>query len=594
MKLGKKRKNTIREIVLALWSGMLIVLVLAGCESGSTSEVKAAPTPISFIPLQLDIPSKALSAPITGNVPGDQQLHIGVTLKINQQVLDQMSKNGIAKPGDTANADDIAKKLGISDADYQRFKQFFGVTGADLHLSQTRTSMTIDIKAGSLAQLLQTKFVQHKLDNRTFYTPDPQHMPQIPSILANYILAVTGLDDYSLPPAHQFHMSSQQVQQSTASKQVGVNCTPRSNTFGRQQLAHTYGYDQLWARGAHGENMTVNLVEIDSTNLDDVHAYFACTGFKGSLDFVTVGSAPAKVEGETTLDIEMIAGLAPAAHIKDYQFNNSQGDSWSRFVDTLQRIIDDNAAHPNSASAVSISLGVGEDFVTGEVAKAMSQRLQLLTRAEYMTVYAASGDCGAFADRVVGVLSTSYPSTDTWAVSVGGTSMLRTRAGTSDRYNEIAWSGTPTSPLCQNDWGSGGGLSKLFKRPPWQQGPGVNNRYSNGYRQVPDIAALASNVPIFFKGKWISVGGTCAATPIWAAGMALVNQELLATKGLYVYGPDTFYFVQAHAGNLKPYYDEVAGDNVYYHAGPGWDYTTGLGSPNLAAFYQTVYNSATV
>lgn len=46
-------------------------------------------------------------------------------------------------------------------------------------------------------------------------------------------------------------------------------------------------------------------------------------------------------------------------------------------------------------------------------------------------------------------------------------------------------------------------------------------------------------------------------------------------------------------GSLKPYYDEVEGTNLYYFAGPGWDYTTGLGSPNLSAFYQTLSNNAT-
>jgi hypothetical protein len=65
-------------------------------------------------------------------------------------------------------------------------------------------------------------------------------------------------------------------------------------------------------------------------------------------------------------------------------------------------------------------------------------------------------------------------------------------------------------------------------------------------------------------------------------------------KGLYVYGPDTFYFIQAHAGNLHPYYDEDEGFNWYYTANPGWDYITGLGSLNLPAFYQVIYNNASV
>jgi hypothetical protein len=44
------------------------------------------------------------------------------------------------------------------------------------------------------------------------------------------------------------------------------------------------------------------------------------------------------------------------------------------------------------------------------------------------------------------------------------------------------------------------------------------------------------------------------------------------------------------AGGLQPYFDVTRGNNLYYQARPGWDYTTGLGTPNLAAFYQALYN----
>jgi len=586
-----------KQVLLGLYCSALIVFVLAGCDSGSTGDVKPTPTAISFIPLQLDIPAKALNAPITGNVAECQLLHVGVTLKINQQALDQMSKNGIAKPGGITSAGDIAKKLGISDADYQRLKQFFGVSGANLQLSQTRTSMTLDIKAGALAQLLQTKFVQHTLDNRIFYTPDPQQMPKIPAAFANFILAVTGLDNYSLPPTHR---QPQQVQQSAAIKQADTNCDT-GKTINGAQLAHAYGYDEMWQKGWHGENMTINLVEMDSVKLDDIHTYFACAGFKGKVDFINVdGIAPRPKadDGEATLDIEMLAGLAPAVHIKDYQTDlDLQAatfvDFWGKYNDILQRILDDNAAHPNLASAVSISWGGTEDSITGETAKAISQRLQLLSKAEHMTVYAASGDCGAYDGGTLGSLSIDYPASDPSVVGVGGTALIPNQAN--NRFEEVAWTGLPTSLSCQNDWGSGGGVSTIFKRPTWQQAPGVANKYSNGFRQVPDIAAVGEvELSMYVNGKWIASGGTSAATPIWAAGMALVNQGLIETKRLYVYGPDSFYFVQAHAGKLKPYYDETKGSNLYYFAGPGWDYTTGLGSPNLPDFYQVIYNNATI
>jgi kumamolisin len=594
--LARKKLTRSKQVLLVLSCLVTIGLMLAGCDSGSTQTVKPTPTPVTFVQLPLDIPQKALNAPITGNVPASQQLHVGVTFKLNQQTLDQMSKSNVAKPGETTSANDIAQKLGISDSDFQAIKNFFGASNATLQLGKTRTSMTIDIKAGSLEQLLQTKFVLHKLNNRTFYTPDPKQMPKIPSTIANNVLAVTGLDNYSLPPTNKFQVQSHQTQIGAVSgktAQANANCAPDSSMVNWKQVSHAYGYDKFWQQGWHGENSTINLVEIDGTKQSDLQTYFACVGYKGSVDFINIdGNAP-KPEGETTLDIEMIAGLAPYAHMKDYQtdISKAQDGGWNNLMDALQRIIDDNAAHPNPASSVSMSLGVGEGGVTGELTKAMSQRFQLLTKAEHMTVYVASGDCGAYEDRVFGVLSVSYPASDPWAVGVGGTTITTNSAR--NRATETAWTGIPNPISCMNAWGTGGGVSKLLKKPDWQQAPGVNNKYSTGYRQSPDIAAVADNLAVYLDGAWTPIGGTSAATPIWAAGMTLVNQGLIATKGFYIYGPGTFYYVQSREGNLKPYYDEVTGTNLYYKATPGWDYTTGLGSPNLPTLFQVISNNAT-
>ena len=97
--------------------------------------------------------------------------------------------------------------------------------------------------------------------------------------------------------------------------------------------------------------------------------------------------------------------------------------------------------------------------MTGEVMKAVDQRLQLLNKVTHMTVYAASGDCGAFADHVFGSLSVSYPGSDPWAVSVGGTAIITDNSD--NRFKEIAWTGISTSSTCAtNEWGSGGGLSQ--------------------------------------------------------------------------------------------------------------------------------------
>ncbi len=72
--------------------------------------------------------------------------------------------------------------------------------------------------------------------------------------------------------------------------------------------------------------------------------------------------------------------------------------------------------------------------------------------------------------------------------------------------------------------------------------------------------------------------------------MALVNEALLQQVQSYYYGPDVFYQVAKDGpnNNLQPYYDVTQGNNLHYPATPGWDYATGLGTPNLPDFYNTL------
>jgi kumamolisin len=283
--------------------------------------------------------------------------------------------------------------------------------------------------------------------------------------------------------------------------------------------------------------------------------------------------------GEATLDVEMLAGLAPDARIIDYEedpalLNSGNGsDSWTAFNDALQRIIDDNATRPRPGSVVSVSLGGPENFMSRATMRAIDQSIRILTQAENMTVFVASGDCGAYADRIYGLLDTSFPSTSDWAVAVGGTRMAFSPAGA--RVSESVWSQLSNPLRCANQWGSGGGLSRVFPRPRYQRAPGVADR---GARQVPDVAAAAFDLPVYFRGQWAAFGGTSAATPIWAAGMMLVNQGLIARKGYFCYGPDTFYHLANQPG--APYYDVTSGSNLHYPARPGYDLSTGLGTPN--------------
>jgi kumamolisin len=283
----------------------------------------------------------------------------------------------------------------------------------------------------------------------------------------------------------------------------------------------------------------------------------------------------------------MVAGLARSVNIALYQTDgNSDGDVWAQVNDELTQILNDNVDNASSGGVVSISLGEAERDLTSQDVRAIDSSLQQLTRAEHMTVFVASGDCGAFTSRRYGDLSVSFPASDPWVTAVGGTVMQVN--GSRSRANEVVWSDGSRRSVCKNQWGSGGGNSVLFKRAGWQNAAGVSNRYSNGARQLPDVSAVAYALAVYFQGRWGAVGGTSAAAPIWATGIALVNQGMIQQKQTFAYSPQIFYQVSGSSGGARSYYDVTRGNNLYYPATQGWDFSTGLGTPNLADFYNAI------
>lgn len=564
-----------KRAVVAVLGLLLLSSPLAGC--GTT-----VPAPLRFVPIDLGLPPQALNAPVVGPLPTTKVLHVRITFKINQAILNRLNGQKL-QPGQPSHLESLANRFGIDDATYQKIKAFFNLQGISLKLSKLRTHLAIDAKASTFARLLQTHFVIHKLNGRTFYAPATP--PKLPEFLASSIVAITGLDNYSAP-ARIGHIP-QQVKSASSLKRPGQDCNADSRTLLPKEVAHAYGYDQLWSQGLHGENMTVNLVEIDGFDQGDVQNYLDCINFQGKVTVSDIDAAPTQALGESTLDIEMVAGLARSMNIVDYETDgNTPDDIWTSVNDELQQIINDNTNNANSGSVVSISLGASERDITSSDRAAIDQSLQVLTKAEHMTVFIASGDCGAFTDRVFRSLSVSFPASDPWVVSVGGTE-LRIN-GNQNRASEVVWSDGSNPSKCTNQWGSGGGNSEVFQRASWQNANGVNNQFSRGNRQIPDISAVAYGLAVYFQGQWGAVGGTSAAAPIWAAGMELVNEGLIKQLHKFAYSPQLFYLADDGNNDMNAYYDVTQGNNLYYPATPGWDYATGLGTPNLANFYTAI------
>jgi subtilase family serine protease len=90
----------------------------------------------------------------------------------------------------------------------------------------------------------------------------------------------------------------------------------------------------------------------------------------------------------------------------------------------------------------------------------------------------------------------------------------------------------------------------------------------------------------FTGGVLIPAQGTSAATPLWAAVIALADQD--AGQHLGFINP-AIYAIARNPAYHRAFHDVVTGDNsvlwpsrvfIGYTAGRGWDPVTGWGSPN--------------
>jgi len=205
-----------------------------------------------------------------------------------------------------------------------------------------------------------------------------------------------------------------------------------------------------------------------------------------------------------------------------------------------------------------------------------------------VTTYVAAGDEGAYDcqshDLSDQRLSVDWPSAGANVVAVGGTRLSVRSDGT--YLEEFGWENILAGV------GGGGGLASETPRPAWQTGvSGIDNPQSNGRRQIPDVsgpADPASGVNVVSKRRFqASVGGTSAAAPFWSAVTALVRgyvqQQGAARPGFM--GPLLY---RAAARFPKAFHDVTKGGNRYFNAGPGWDYATGLGSPDVAELAKAI------
>jgi kumamolisin len=452
----------------------------------------------------------------------------------------------------------------------------------------------------------------------SFVGPVPTaHPPRIPGPLRGVLRGVVGLDTSALPMASaapesshgrllSAHPASQASSVRTRSgSPAGCGAGVASGGFTPNQYLTAYGYDPLHAQGLTGQGQRVALIEIDGFKYSDIRRFAGCFGLPiPALNGFGVGVAKPGLApgGEATLDLEVLDAAAPGLRSIDVY------EARARAADTLRALTAPLHAR-QKPQIISVSLGLCEPALYGAVGRsgiAAAEGALQMAAASGVTVLASSGDQGA-ADCTgpggapVRFLAVNYPASSWWATGVGGTNLVLDPANTIT--DQLVWNDAALSPGSAG----GGGASQLFRRPGYQNGI-VRSRG----RAVPDVSMLADIGPgyaIYCSARgdcinranaspWQAVGGTSAATPLLAGGLALIDQALRARHQLPLglvnpllyrtarssLGASVFSDVTAIGNDVGPELPPSRKALGCCTAHPGYDEASGLGSLSLAAF----------
>lgn len=361
--------------------------------------------------------------------------------------------------------------------------------------------------------------------------------------------------------------------------------SPAGEGYTPAQMRQAYGFNQIALPAGQsfdqaGSGQTIAIIDIldDPYIVSDVQTFDKTFNIAGaannpaSTSFLKVvnetgGSAlPDTDQGqagyglETSLDVEWAHAMAPGANILLVEASSP----YSNDLDTAIEF----AARQPGVSVVSMSLGLG-DWPTELY---LDNLFTTPSGHQGVSFVASAGDGGG--------TYANYPAISPNVLSVGGTTLPPDASGNPNRTVESAWTD------------GGGGVSYTEAEPAYQLGV-----QSTGFRTGPDLAYDAdinTGVAVYdtllanavAPGEpWFQVGGTSMGAPQISSMVAIADQLRVAAHEATLDGPNQLLpaVYQIAATDPNAFQDVTRGNNGFA-AGPGYDFATGLGTPNAQYF----------
>ncbi|HEX2903507.1 MAG TPA: S53 family peptidase [Jatrophihabitans sp.] len=638
-------ERTTKRALVVLGAGSLLIPLLQGTANAAPAQSRAA--------IAAATPSWTAQAPVTGAPASTEQVTVRVGLQLRGGAAAQNLANAVSNP----NSASYGKYLtpGQFQAKYaptaSTVKQVSSyLAGQGLRVSGAAAGNLWITATGSVAQLNQafgTTLRTYSVDGKNLRAPSGK--VTLPAAIAADVTTVSGLADKPVQRSPQTRRVVGQQVAHPGARKVGPAATPPKpsacsaywgqhtqtvpKAYGKTtfntyicgydpaQLRAAYGTTSLVKRGTDGQGVTVAIIDAyaSPTMLADANAYATHFGeptFRAGqytettftpFNLQSECAGEAGWNGEETLDVEAVHGMAPGAKIHYIGAQNCD----SGIDDALNYVVQNH-----TADIVSNSYGnTGEQLPADEIA--LEHSIFVQAAAEGIGMYFSSGDSG---DEVINGLTPQpdYSASDPNVTAVGGTSLLLDKhnkriveTGWETSLDFVDFSGTKAvySDALPGDFyfGAGGGTSTLFAQPWYQQGTvPAGLAKANGttpMRVVPDIAADADPYTGFYIGQTVdgsfgisSIGGTSLACPLIAGIQAVASQGRRFAIGfanplIYSASGKAFDDVVPHAplhytnpsGSYLGTFE--AGDTQYTRY--GYDNITGRGTPDGVQFIKS-------
>jgi Pro-kumamolisin, activation domain len=329
---------------------------------------------------------------------------------------------------------------------------------------------------------------------------------------------------------------------------------PLSNSSGTLATGVAKPFDFPVQHGCSGTGYTAAVVIDDPVSTSYLNSYLSAAQVThtGTVTNVAVDGGGSGDDPETDLDVQTIAGLAPAANIIVYHIGSLTDQA---IEDAYNKAITDG-----TASVVNSSFGGCES--SDPSFESATNSIAQQGAAVGVTFAASSGDTGS--NECSGTKGVSAPAGDPYFTSVGGVNFTYNASGVLTSVTAGSSSGDST----------GGGVSTVVALPSWQSG--VAGMITTG-RNQPDISLPFDPVAVYTGGAFGSYLGTSWSSPAMVALFVETNQ-LHATK-LGWMNP-TLYSLFKSTGYSSYYTPCTSGTNgAYSCSATQYNQVTGIGAP---------------